>query len=403
MNSIKNHISVLVGLKNNLEYTKNFYYTTRELYPDVEIVFTSYNSTDGTHEWLNSLEDNNLIYYTSAEEKTFSDTFNKCTKLATREYVVYAHNDIVLTPGFMENMEKHIADQLIIYYTTIEPPIFSDDERPGKIIKDFGADVKTLDKSGLHQFSLKIQRQSKNMFIPDAGTSFFLCVNRQVLLNIGGLDPLYNPMFCEDDDLILRLRLSGLKTFTLLDAICYHFVSKTSRFSEEYQNRTAQIEANSNKNFVRKWGFKNSSPIKKKYDIGLAVQNGNENLLAKLEPLCSTIYIDTNATDYINKEQPNTSINLKNRIKPLDTIPNNDILITVDGNDVNEKAINKLQHINEVITRKINTPVNFFEKLFKPDRFDFKFSIFTIRILKSVTHEKQLINLTPQCFLHETK
>ena len=394
MNSTKNKISLLVGLKNNLEYSKNFYYTTRALYPDVEIVFTSYNSTDGTHEWLESLQDKNLIFYISAEDKTFSDTFNKCTQLATRKYIVYAHNDIVLTPEFIENLEKHIAEQLIIYYTTIEPPIFSGDERPGKIVKDFGADVETLDKNGLYQFAAEMQQQHKDVLIPDAGTSFFLCANRQVLLNIGGLDPLYNPMFCEDDDLILRLRLSGLKTFTLLDAICYHFVSKTSRFSEEYKNRTAQIEANSNKNFIRKWGFKNSSPVKKKYDIGLVVQNGNKNLLAKLEPWCSVLYIDIDAAEYVNEEQANTSINLKNRIQPFNAIKTNDILITVDGNDVNEKALNKFQHINEVITKKINSPATFFEKLFKTDRFNFKLSIFTIRILKPVNHEKQLINRT---------
>lgn len=396
MDSIKNNISLLVGLKNNLEYSKNFYYTTRELYPDVEIVFVSYNSIDGTHEWLNSLQDKNLIYYTSNVDKTFSDTFNKCVQLATREYVAFAHNDIVLTPGFIENLEKHAAEELIIYYSTIEPPIFSGDERPGKIVKDFGVDVETLDKTSLYNFALKIQQENKNKdaIIPDTGTSFFLCAKRQVLLNIGGLDPLYNPMFCEDDDLILRLRLYGLKTFTSLNAICYHFVSKTSRFSEEYQNRTAQIEANSNKNFVRKWGFKNSSPIKKKYDTGLVVCNGNDNLLAKLEPWCSIIYIDADTADYINAEQPKTKINLTNRIKPFNATKNNDILITVDGNKVNQKALNKLQQLNEVITRKINSPLTFFEKLFKTDRLNFKFSIFTIRIINPVTHEKQLINVT---------
>jgi GT2 family glycosyltransferase len=47
-------------------------------------------------------------------------------------------------------------------------------------------------------------------------------------------------MFCEDDDLILRLKLYGLNHFTSLDAICYHFVSKTSRFSEEYMNRNTR-------------------------------------------------------------------------------------------------------------------------------------------------------------------
>ena len=57
-------------------------------------------------------------------------------------------------------------------------------------------------------------------------------------------------MFCEDDDLIRRWKLLGMNCFTALDSICYHFVSKTSRFSEEYQTRTQQIEYNSNDGFI---------------------------------------------------------------------------------------------------------------------------------------------------------
>ena len=52
---MKNNISLLVGLKNNLDYNKHFYDTTRELYPNVELCFVSYGSTDGTHEWLETL------------------------------------------------------------------------------------------------------------------------------------------------------------------------------------------------------------------------------------------------------------------------------------------------------------------------------------------------------------
>jgi glycosyltransferase involved in cell wall biosynthesis len=100
------NISLLVGLKNNLDYNKHFYSTTRSLYPDVEICFVSYGSTDGTHEWLNSLQDDNINYFYSDENKTFSDTFNKATKLATKEYVAYLHNDIVLTPGFSREFRK---------------------------------------------------------------------------------------------------------------------------------------------------------------------------------------------------------------------------------------------------------------------------------------------------------
>ena len=68
---MKNNISLLVGLKNNLDYNKHFYETTRELYPDVELCFVSYGSIDGTHEWLDSLNDKHVRYFYSEQNKTF--------------------------------------------------------------------------------------------------------------------------------------------------------------------------------------------------------------------------------------------------------------------------------------------------------------------------------------------
>ncbi|MCS3871635.1 glycosyltransferase involved in cell wall biosynthesis [Chryseobacterium ginsenosidimutans] len=42
-----NNISLLIGLKNNLEYSKSCYHSIRENFPEIEIVFVSYGSTDG--------------------------------------------------------------------------------------------------------------------------------------------------------------------------------------------------------------------------------------------------------------------------------------------------------------------------------------------------------------------
>ena len=84
---MQNNISLLVALKNNLEYNKHFYKTTRDLYPELEICFSSYNSIDGTHEWLDSLNDPYTKIFHSTQQGIFSDNFNKATELATKEYV----------------------------------------------------------------------------------------------------------------------------------------------------------------------------------------------------------------------------------------------------------------------------------------------------------------------------
>jgi len=331
--NMKTNISLLVGLKNNLAYNKHFYETTRELYPTVELCFVSYGSTDGTHEWLDSLADNNLKYFYSEEQKTFADTFNRAAELATKDYVAYLHNDIVLAPGFLENLEKHVSMTTVVSYTTIEPPIFARHERPGKLIHDLGTELETFDKSALYAYAET--QKSKYTDKTEPGITFFMCMSRIKLLAMGGLDNLFNPMFCEDDDLIRRWELLGMNCFTALDAICYHFVSKTSRFSEEYQNRTQQIELQSLRNYVRKWGTRSKSPV---YQIGIQVKNCTSAILELIEPYCTRIYIEDGmqvlTSHYIDSEQSKTKFDLSKRI--MTTEYNNpheydDIVVEIDA------------------------------------------------------------------------
>jgi GT2 family glycosyltransferase len=345
------NISLAVGLKNNLDYNKHFYRTTRELYPEVEICFVSYGSTDGTHQWLDSLQDTNVKYFYSQESKTFSETFNKATELATRDFVMYLHNDIVLAPNFLENVEKHLGQDKVISYTTIEPPIFAGHERPGKIIQDFGTSLESFNQSNLFKFVVDKQQEYSNQ--TEAGITFFMCMPRKVLTEIGGMDNLYNPMFCEDDDLIKRFKLLGLECITSLDAICYHFVSKTSRFSEEYQNRTQQIEYNSNKNFIRKWGSR-SADIK--YNIAFVTKHANFQIVEALEPWCDRLYIEDSMqviTDsYREKEQPNTKFDLTKRVLTLeynDPKGENDIIVEFDARNFTQQSFQIIQQLPEII------------------------------------------------------
>jgi len=345
------NISLLVGLKNNLDYNKHFYETTRQLYPEVEVCFVSYGSTDGTHAWLDSLSDNNLKYFYSEENKTFSDTFNKAAELATKDFVAYLHNDIVLAPEFLENLQKHVSEDSVVAYTTIEPPIFAGHERPGKIIYDLGSDLKTFNMKGLYKFAEQKVSQYKDQTEP--GITFFMCMPRVRLLQIGGMDNLYNPMFCEDDDLIRRWNLLGMNCFTALDAICYHFVSKTSRFSEEYQSRTQLIEQQSNRNFVRKWGSKSAQY---KYNIAFVVKRCNLAILELLEPWCDRIYIEDDMQvlidSYIEKEQPNTNYDLSKRVFYIGhNYPEgeNDIVVVFDASQLNNNNFQYIQQLPQII------------------------------------------------------
>lgn len=374
---MKLNISLLVGLKNNLDYTQNFYKTTRELYPFVEICFASYGSTDGTHEWLNSLDDPNLNFYTSDESKTFSDTFNKCAEIATKDYIVLLHNDIVLAPGFLERLVSRLAPNNVVSYTTVEPPIFTGHERPGKMIKDFGTDLKTFKKEEFQKFAEEVASEVE-LFI-EKGAAFFMSLSRKVYNDMGGMDNLFNPMFSEDDDLIARLTIQELNLFTCLGAICYHFVSKTSRFSEEYKERTSQIERESNRNFLRKWGGRTQGNIRR-YQVGFCITNCTTQVIEVLEPFADHIYFNNGCEykQYITLEQPKTKYDLNKRIVPSHDVFKDDYIIHFDANQINNEN-GKLLTMFQDSLKQIKEPGKY------------EYGPFVIEAIKIRSHEGLLI------------
>ena len=115
------------------------------------------------------------------------------------------------------------------------------------------------------------------------------------------------------------------------------------------------------RDFVRKWGdwITNNEYqfpiINPKYDIGFIVNNCNHQLLTALEPWCSVIYVDESndivlRDNYIRLEQPNTSFNLHERVKPFDNEKNNEILVTINGNLFNQQDFQYIQQLPAILT-----------------------------------------------------
>ena len=297
---------------------------------------------------------------------------------------MYLHNDIVLAPGFLENLEKYVSSNKVISYTTIEPPIFTGHERPGKIIHGLGSDLETFNLEKLYTFVNEKQIEYKDK--TEYGITFFMCMPKKKCIEIGGLDNLFNPYFCEDDDLILRWKLLGMELITSLDAICYHFVSKTSRFSEEYKTLTQKFEIQSNRNFIRKWGSKNSKH-NKKYNIAFVVKNCNLEILYLLEPWCDRIYIEDEMgiikAAYFEDEQQNTKFDLKKRVMTIgwnDPEGENDIVLEFDMENFTQTSFNVIQNISDIITESGEVG-------------KFKLDCFTISIASMETYEKNLIKI----------
>lgn len=340
------NISTCVGVYNNLDYTQHFYKTFREVYPTEELVFVSYGSENETGVWLNLIEviDPNVIVYWENKRKTFSDTYNKCVELATKSYVCFMHNDMVVGEDVLENIEKHLHPQNVVSYSQIEPPIFTQHIRPGKLIQDFGSDLENFKYEEFTGYQQDKVQGFKGQTEP--GITFFMALSRKVFLNMGGFDNIFNPFFLEDDDFIKRIKLQGLNCFTSLDSIAFHFVSKTSRFSEEYKETTKKIEQNSQRNFLRKWGSQNSN---NKFNVGFIIKNCTNDLLYHLEPWADRVYVDADTQLYIENEQSKTSFDLQERVHTFDDDKNNDILVSFDGSKLDNNQFEIIRNLQNIL------------------------------------------------------
>jgi hypothetical protein len=226
----------------NKNYTNNILENIKSIYSDVEVI----------------IEENDNV--------TLGVNYNNAVAKATNDKIILLHNDMVIKPGFIETMDKHITNGRVTTYTRIEPPIYAD-TYPGKILLDCGKDLDTFSKQKFLNFDIE------EKLIDGGSQLFFGCMKEDYL----GIDGNTFKMFCEDDDLHLRYKIAGFE-HKVSSAHVYHFVSKTSR-AGNYQ----EIEQQSNLNFIKKWGFRKSE-YNVVYKKSFILANPNPQLEKVLEP-----------------------------------------------------------------------------------------------------------------------
>jgi len=364
-------ISFIIPSYNNLKHLKNVYTSIQKHAPKAEIVLLDDGSTDGTWDWI---QEQNCIKYKSETRVGHTVLYDKGIELATNDIVGILHADMIIGPGYVDNLIKHLKPGTVVCATRIEPPLHPEGKE--KIIMDFGQDFDTLNVLGFELYCNELQNEFKNKTTKGMFAPWILYKND--FQSIGGHDPLFAPFPYEDSDIFQRWILAGYELIQSRDAFVYHLTCRGHRWNEQVGKDDDYYKIVSNraaKNYLRKWGswIKNDEyqyPIvPSKYDIGFIVKNCNSQLLDILEPWCSTIYIeDFNiiGKQYIEKEQSNTLYNLYDRVKPYNNEKQNEILISFDGSQLNQNNFYLLQQLPDII--KDNGEIGSFElDIFKID------------------------------------
>jgi len=350
-------ITFVIPSRNNLEFLQLAYDSIRRLETKHEVLVLNDASTDGTKEWIEEQQDEDLIVHHNPgpERIGIVGMFDKGIEMARTDIIMAFHSDMVVCKDFDKNILKHLERGKVVSATRVEPPLHPDG--PEKILRNYGIEVEEFDMDVWLEQSekLKEDRQTEGIFAP-------WCMYREDFLSIGGHDPLFAPQSKEDSDLFNRFVLNGYEIIQSWDALVYHFTSRGSRFnkhsggsagnnSEEWLHTT-----NKNmRNFIRKWGTPVlHTPLMKptippKYSISIEVTNPQPQLLELLEPWCDLISVNLPQElieSYVSKEQPNTTINLRGKIN---VNKESEIKIRVNGNLFNQQDYQMIQQIPQII------------------------------------------------------
>jgi glycosyltransferase involved in cell wall biosynthesis len=362
-------ITFVIPSRNNLEFLQLAYKSIRNLKTNHEVLVLDDASTDGTLEWINSLNDADLISYVNPgpERIGIVGMFDKGIEMARTEIIFAFHADMIAGPNLDVNILKHLKKGTVVSATRIEPPLHP--SGPEKITQAWGNEVNEIDFDAVVNSISQIETQNKDK--TTEGIFAPWCMYKEDFLAIGGHDELFAPQSKEDSDLFNRFVLKGYNVIQSWDGLVYHFTSRGSRF-----NKHAGGEAGKNseewiytttkngRNFIRKWGhFVQHDALMKpiippKYNIAFVVRNGNLQILEFLEPWCDRIYVNERFEvigrmwDYVELEQENTSFDLSKRVLTIennDPELENDIVVEIDAKQFAQEDFNIIQQLPEII------------------------------------------------------
>ncbi len=372
-------ISLIQPGRNNLKYLKWSYNSIRKNQGnhEVEICVADDFSNDGTWDWCQEMMDKDPLFKAIRNEgptrlghTILYDTL--VNEVATKDICMIYHADMYLCPGALDSIKEHLTDKTIVSLTRIEPPLHPDG--PEKILFDCGIEPEEFHEETLMSYLQMSSKDRSNkttegIFAPWA---FY----KKDFQEIGGHDPIFAPQSKEDTDIFNRFQLNGIKFIQTWEGCVYHMTCRGSRFADgAKRNPNGEVfmknretdewlkqNQKSTREFLRKWGHycKHDSLMKPiippKYNVGFIIKNlNNPQFLSSLEPWCSTIYMDNWAVrhEYIILEQPNTSFDLDDKIRNInnyDQPKENGILVTIDGNNINQQDFQYIQQLPEILS-----------------------------------------------------
>ena len=350
-------VTFIIPCRNNLKYLQQAVDSIINYYGKYhQIVILDDASTDGTWEWVDSLNEKNIKTYRNEGPERVGHTvlYDIGISLAETSIVTILHSDMVVTKDYVSNMLKNLKPLSVVSATRIEPPLHP--PGPEKYVKDFGMEPEEF-KLQFDEFEKFVEvKQAENKNIVTNGIFAPWMLYKEDFRSMGGHDRLFAPMELEDSDIFNRFHLCGYELIQSRDAFVYHMTCRGSRFKDgikieriidlpdgtkwykpEDSKEYLQLRENKFKEWWRKWHTdvlhdELMMPIVgNRYDTTFVVHNCNEYILKALEPWCDRIYVDCDYKEFAFREQGESMFELSDKFHTIGEDMKGDIQILFDG------------------------------------------------------------------------
>lgn len=409
------NITLVIPSRNNKKYIQFAYKSIRDNLGElIEVVLLDDASTDGTWDWMKSIESKNTKIYRNNGPERVGHTvlYDVGAEMASNEIFGIFHADMVSTPNYLKNMIKHLKPGIIVSATRIEPPLHP--PGPEKIVEDFGLEPEDFKYKEFLEFVSIKENENKDKTSNGIFAPWIMFV--EDFFAIGGHDKrVFRPMELEDSDLFNRFVLKGYKIVQSRDAFVFHFTSRGSRFKDGVSTHM-QIPLGNGKMWnkpkdseeyislrqikFREWWRKWHSNVLhdelmmpkvcKRYDVGFIVHNTGK-LINILEPWCDTFYTDLSQiiiNQYVINEELISQFNIKNKIKLISNNKINNILIEFDAFKFKQEHYNFIENLMFIIEESGSVG-------------EFGFDIFKFHIKSMESYENKLIHADDPWFLEK--
>ena len=223
--------TIILPVRNGGEYVKECVNSIlSQTLPDFSLKVLDNCSTDGTSEWISSLQDPRILIYHSTKPLTIEENWNRIVSLPKNEFITLIGHDDILDSNYLQVMDRLIEKH----------PTASLYQAHFRYIDSKGAKIRPCKPMDEIQSASEFIAFFLASTIDTMGTGFMM--RAKDYDEIGGIPPRYPNLLFADFELFINLSLKGYKATASEETFAFRLHQSMTTTSSDIKFQKAYNE-----------------------------------------------------------------------------------------------------------------------------------------------------------------